>query len=91
MNKELFELYKIDYLEGFKNYLVFFKEIGEDDFDIEETLPISKLEEFRDCLKENTTLLEEYDKKSSYKEKLEEGEEDGESVEFDDDEISDEE
>ncbi len=29
--------------------------------------------------------------KSSYKEKLEEGEEDGESVEFDDDEISDEE
>ena len=70
MNKELFELYKIDYLEGFKNYLVFFKEIGEDDFDIEETLPISKLEEFRDCLKENTTLLEEYDKKSSYKEKV---------------------
>ena len=70
MNRELFKLYKIDYLKDFKKYIVFFNDIEACSFDIEETLPKHRLEKYKENFKKNCDLFEKYDKKNNYQEKV---------------------
>lgn len=66
MNKELFKLYNIDYLKDFKKYTIFFEEIDESSFDIEEVLPEFALDDYYNTLEESKDEFEKYDSESRY-------------------------
>ena len=70
MEKELFKLYKIDYLKDFNKYLTFFSDINETNFDIEEVLPLYKVEDYNTSLENNLNILNKYDQKTNYKENI---------------------
>lgn len=70
MEKELFKLYKIDYLKDFNKYLTFFSDINETSFDIKEVLPLYKVEDYNTSLKNNLNILNKYDQKTNYKENI---------------------
>ena len=70
MEKELFKLYKIDYLKDFNKYLTFFSDINETSFDIKEVLPLYKVEDYNTSLENNLNILNKYDQKTNYKENV---------------------
>jgi len=70
MEKELFKLYKIDYLKDFNKYLTFFSDINETSFDIKEVLPLYKVEDYNTSLENNLNILNKYDQKTNYKENI---------------------
>ena len=63
---EKYKLYNIDLYENFNKYLVFFNQISSDMYDIKETLPLYKLDEFEKLIAEKENKLLFLDEESKY-------------------------